>query len=217
MSGAGALRHPDHERGRSRPALCAVPALVEAGSLEAHRADRDAGFAATAAALRSTTDVVVGAVRGLGGVGTTSAEARALAELIADLTTDLPSDDDRVRAALSVAAETAERVTALVRRCHAAAPGAFAPLTRLGSTVGDAHHLAVEAWIAAGPDGSRESLVPAHLLDLPAELVRIIAELDELATGRTRTRAREILAATDLLLGIGRDVGELVQAASDAR
>lgn len=180
---------------------------------DTERADRVAGFTAVGATLRATTDATMSAVRGLAGDGLGAAQARSLAELVDDVASQLPApaSDDRFRAPLGVAASTAGRLTELARRTAAVPRGAFAPLSRLGSTVADGYHLAVEAWVAAGPDGERESVVPTDLLDLPCELVRITAELDELAAGRTRTRAREVLAATDLLLGIGRDVGRLVR------
>jgi hypothetical protein len=169
-----------------------------------------AAFAATGAVLRATTDAVTAVVRGLNGPAADPAVGRDLVAEISVLRDTLADDELELHHVLDVAERSAHRVADLVHRTGSARAGSLAPLGRLGGTVSGAYHLAVEAWIACGPDGCGEAVVPPTLLDLPSELVRSTAELDELAAGRSKHRARDLLGATDLLLGLGRDVGLLV-------
>lgn len=174
-------------------------------------ADRVAVYTAVGATLRATTDALARTCAGLTGAPAPPAIGHRLDELVGDVRDQLPASCADLDPVLAIAADSATHLTELARRNLHGPKGTLAPLGRLGSTVADAYHLAVEAWIAAGPDGTREAVVPPHLLDLPAELAQATAELDELAVGCSRRAARELLAATDLLLGLGRDVGRLVQ------
>lgn len=174
-------------------------------------ADRVAVHAAVGATLRATTDALARTCAGLTGAPAPPAIGHRLDELIGDVRSQLPGSCDDLDPVLAIAADSTTHLTELARRVLHGRDGAFSVLGRLGCTVADAYHLAVEAWIATGPDGTREAVIPPHLLDLPAELTRATAELDELAAGSSRRTARELLAATDLLLGLGRDVGRLVQ------
>jgi hypothetical protein len=183
--------------------------IPPAGDVRA--ADRIAGFTAVGATLRAVTDAVSRTARALSGEPVPATRGHELAALVDDVRGQLPVDgSEDLDSLLTIAATSSTRLAELGRRTSRGGPGSYAPLTQLGVTVADAYHLAVEAWIAAGPDGTREAVLPPVLLDLPSELVRATAELDELAAGGGRTRARELLAATDLLLGLGRDVGALV-------
>lgn len=171
--------------------------------------DREAAFDRLAAALRAVADEVarVTAATHLREEPTLDPGPGARLAALADLHLDAD-----LEAAADLARGTLQRLDELATLgARRRGRGDLAPLGQLAARVSSAHYSAVEAYIAAGPHGDREAVLPPTLLDLPSELVRATAELDELAAARSRSAARRLLRATDLLVQLGRDAHRLCE------